>query len=161
MKSTPPPEKKLELSVVIPCLNEEETLPATLATIPRHIPGVEKIEILVIDDEPAIGSAIRRALGHEYEVRVATSAAEALRWVRAGERFDVIFCDLMMPHLTGVAFQAEVAARYPEILPRLAFLTGGAFAPGAETFLATTGHRCLDKPFTRATLLEAISAILG
>lgn len=40
----------VKLIVQIPCLNEEETLPATLATIPRHIPGVERIEILVIDD---------------------------------------------------------------------------------------------------------------
>jgi glycosyltransferase involved in cell wall biosynthesis len=40
----------VKLIVQIPCLNEEETLPATLATIPRHIPGVESVEILVIDD---------------------------------------------------------------------------------------------------------------
>ena len=39
-----------KLIVQIPCLNEEETLPATLATIPRHIPGIATIEILVIDD---------------------------------------------------------------------------------------------------------------
>jgi hypothetical protein len=40
----------VKLIVQIPCLNEEGTLPATLATIPRHIPGIESIEILVIDD---------------------------------------------------------------------------------------------------------------
>ena len=40
----------VKLIVQIPCLNEEETLPATLATIPRHIPGIDRIEILVIDD---------------------------------------------------------------------------------------------------------------
>lgn len=39
-----------KLIVQIPCLNEEETLPATLATIPRQIPGIASIEILVIDD---------------------------------------------------------------------------------------------------------------
>jgi glycosyltransferase involved in cell wall biosynthesis len=39
-----------KLIVQIPCLNEEGTLPATLATIPRHIPGIATIEILVIDD---------------------------------------------------------------------------------------------------------------
>ncbi len=40
----------MKLIIQIPCLNEEETLPATLATIPRAIPGIETIEILVIDD---------------------------------------------------------------------------------------------------------------
>lgn len=40
----------VKLIVQIPCLNEEETLPAALATIPRAIPGIDSIEILVIDD---------------------------------------------------------------------------------------------------------------
>lgn len=40
----------MKLIVQIPCLNEEETLPAALATIPRAIPGIDTIEILVIDD---------------------------------------------------------------------------------------------------------------
>lgn len=40
----------MKLLVQIPCLNEEETLPAALATIPRTIPGIDEIEILVIDD---------------------------------------------------------------------------------------------------------------
>lgn len=40
----------MRLVVQIPCLNEEETLPAVLATIPREIPGVDEIVILVVDD---------------------------------------------------------------------------------------------------------------
>lgn len=40
----------MKLIVQIPCLNEEQTLPAVLATIPRRIPGIDQIEILVIDD---------------------------------------------------------------------------------------------------------------
>jgi glycosyltransferase involved in cell wall biosynthesis len=38
------------LFVQIPCLNEEETLPLVLATIPREIPGIDEVHILVIDD---------------------------------------------------------------------------------------------------------------
>lgn len=40
----------MKLIVQIPCLNEEQTLPSVLATIPLHVPGVDEIEILVIDD---------------------------------------------------------------------------------------------------------------
>ncbi|HXV62963.1 MAG TPA: glycosyltransferase family 2 protein [Vicinamibacteria bacterium] len=40
----------MKLIVQIPCLNEAETLPATLAEIPRTIEGVDTVEILVIDD---------------------------------------------------------------------------------------------------------------
>jgi len=36
--------------VQIPCLNEEKTLPLVLETIPKKIPGVDEIIVLVIDD---------------------------------------------------------------------------------------------------------------
>jgi glycosyltransferase involved in cell wall biosynthesis len=40
----------VKLMVQIPCLNEEETLPATLRDIPREIEGIDEIEIVIIDD---------------------------------------------------------------------------------------------------------------
>ena len=40
----------MKLIVQIPCLNEEETLAATLIDIPRTLPGIDQVEILVIDD---------------------------------------------------------------------------------------------------------------
>ena len=35
---------------MIPCLNEESTLPLTLSTIPKKIKGIDSIEVLVIND---------------------------------------------------------------------------------------------------------------
>ena len=40
----------MKLVVQIPCLNEEMTLPLVLLSIPKRIPGVARIEVLVIDD---------------------------------------------------------------------------------------------------------------
>lgn len=40
----------MKVIVQIPCLNEEQTLPLVLGSIPRSIPGVDKVEILIIDD---------------------------------------------------------------------------------------------------------------
>ena len=40
----------MRLFVQVPCLNEEDTLPLVLSSIPRQIPGIDEIEILVIDD---------------------------------------------------------------------------------------------------------------
>jgi glycosyltransferase involved in cell wall biosynthesis len=40
----------MKLIIQIPCLNEADTLPATLADLPRQVPGVDVIETLVIDD---------------------------------------------------------------------------------------------------------------
>ncbi len=39
-----------KLIIQIPCLNEAETLPRTLADLPRRVPGVDLVEVLVIDD---------------------------------------------------------------------------------------------------------------
>ena len=40
----------MKLVVMIPCLNEEETLPQVLQELPRSIPGIDKIEVLIIND---------------------------------------------------------------------------------------------------------------
>jgi glycosyltransferase involved in cell wall biosynthesis len=40
----------MKLIIQIPCFNEEETLPVTLADLPREVPGFSTVEWLVIDD---------------------------------------------------------------------------------------------------------------
>ena len=40
----------MKLIIQIPCFNEEETLPVTLRDLPKEIPGIDEIEILIIDD---------------------------------------------------------------------------------------------------------------
>jgi glycosyltransferase involved in cell wall biosynthesis len=56
----------VKLIIQIPCLNEEATLPATIADLPRRIEGVDEIELLVIDD----GSSDRTVeVAREHGVR--------------------------------------------------------------------------------------------
>lgn len=40
----------MKLIIQIPCLNEAKTLPVTLADLPKNLPGIDEIEVLVIDD---------------------------------------------------------------------------------------------------------------
>lgn len=58
-----------KLIIQIPCFNEADNLPDTLAALPRHIPGVATIEYLVIDDGSRDGTAeIARNLGVHHIV---------------------------------------------------------------------------------------------
>ncbi|GJM45030.1 MAG: hypothetical protein DHS20C21_18720 [Gemmatimonadota bacterium] len=46
----------MKLVIQIPCLNEADTLPRTLADLPSRIPGFDEIEVIVIDDGSADGT---------------------------------------------------------------------------------------------------------
>ena len=60
----------MKLIVQIPCYNEEHTLPQTVADIPRDIEGIDKVEILIIDDGSTDRTIeVARSIGVEHIVR--------------------------------------------------------------------------------------------
>jgi glycosyltransferase involved in cell wall biosynthesis len=60
----------VKLVIQIPCFNEEETLPGTLADLPRHVAGVDVVEWLVIDDGSTDRTAdVARELGVDHVIR--------------------------------------------------------------------------------------------
>ena len=112
--------------------------------------------ILAIDDEPIVGTALRRVLGKDNEVVTETSARKGLDRIRAGEHFDLILCDLMMPDMTGVDFYNELRDFAPQRAAEIVFMTGGAFTPKARSFLETVTNERLEKPFDMATLKSLV-----
>jgi glycosyltransferase involved in cell wall biosynthesis len=71
MSPTSPAERRpRKLVIQIPCFNEEETLPETVADLPREVPGFDVVEWLVIDDGSVDRtSEVARGLGVDHVVR--------------------------------------------------------------------------------------------
>src|SRR3954464_10228019 len=61
----------MKLIIQIPCFNEEEQLPGTLADLPRELPGIDELEWLVVDDGSTDRTIeVARANGVHHIVRL-------------------------------------------------------------------------------------------
>jgi CheY-like chemotaxis protein len=117
--------------------------------------------VLVIDDEVIFANALRRLLSRDHTVSVVNDARAALDLVNAGESFDVILCDLMMPGLTGMALHQEISEREPELARRMIFLTGGAFTLESQAFLERMPDQWLEKPCDLEELRAKVKQVIG
>jgi two-component system NtrC family sensor kinase len=130
-------------------------------------PTAEELErlagrhVLVVEDEPALASAVSDALTDSgFVVDRAGDGEEALARVR--ERpYDLVICDLKMPRLDGRAFYRAIAATAPALAARLIFVTGDVVGTDAERFLEESGCPWLAKPFRLGDLLRAARDVLA
>jgi CheY-like chemotaxis protein len=103
--------------------------------------------VLVIDDDIRITSVLSRVLGDAHDVVAVNNAGDALLRLAAGERYDAIFCDLMMPEMTGMDLFEELRGYGLGLERDLVFITGGVFTERAQEFLARVQNVRLEKPF--------------
>jgi CheY-like chemotaxis protein len=120
--------------------------PSELGNAPMPEVEARGGRLLVIDDEPMILGALRRSLSTEYNVTCVGDGRKALERLRAGERYELILCDLMMPEMTGMDLFAELEKVAPEQASRMVFVSGGAFTPRAREFLERIPNARVEKP---------------
>jgi PAS domain S-box-containing protein len=143
--------------VVLPPASRAVGNPAAPAVV--HLPDSEaRRRVLIVDDDARIAGAIGCLLDDD-DVTILTDARTARDRVLAGERFDVILCDLMMPEMTGMELHEALAAAAPEQAARMLFLTGGAFTPSSRAFLERVPNECIEKPFDPAALRASVSRL--
>lgn len=118
--------------------------------------------ILIIDDDTAVLSALRRVLvGAGYEVVEASDAGRAL--VRfAGHPADLVITDIFMPGMDGIEFIMRVKEAFPAA--RVIAMSGGGFMHqdnvlGAAAMLGA--EAVLPKPFTPDEVLATVARALG
>jgi CheY-like chemotaxis protein len=119
---------------------------------------MRRLRILLVDDDAAFGKSMRFLLdGHDVIPK--ERAREALALIESGERYDAILCDLMMPDMNGIEFYNELARVSPEHLPRLIFVTGGAFTEQARVFLEANQNPYIEKPFHAEALISLLETL--
>ncbi len=117
--------------------------------------------VLVVEDEPALASAVKEAfVDAGFVVDRAGDGEEGLARV-AEHHYDLIVCDLKMPRIDGIRFYRAMTAATPALARRVIFVTGDVAGTDAERFLEESGCRWLSKPFRLAELLRAAREALA
>jgi two-component system, probable response regulator PhcQ len=112
-------------------------------------------QILLVDDEPEVISAIKEALFHEpYDIVGVGDPVEALRLL-GSKPFDVVVADEKMPNMGGAEFLAVVRRDFPATVRII--LTGHASVGSAVRAINEGAvYRYLQKPFPASALGEII-----
>ena len=114
---------------------------------------------MVVDDEPAVRDALRRALRLEgYDVALAADGAEALNQLADGAQPDALLLDVLMPGMDGL----EVCRRLRRSGSRLPvlMLTARAEVSDRVSGLDAGADDYLAKPFALQELLARLRALL-
>jgi CheY-like chemotaxis protein len=142
----------IELPIIAPPGAE----PVVVAEPTVTASGSRPLMMLVVDDEPAIRSAIVRyfaGLGHTVDAAATGAEAHALLESR---RYDALLLDVRMPDTSGDAIYRELIERDPAHAARVIFLTGDVQSDATQQFIDGTGRASVMKPFSFDELTRVV-----
>jgi PAS domain S-box-containing protein len=121
--------------------------------------------VLIIDDEDAVRSSMRRYFERQgWVVEEASDGSIGLaKLVTAHDdlTYQLIICDLRMPGLSGLEVHQWVSASRPDLLSRLVFVSGDTASPETAAFLASSSCPVLEKPFELSELAAVVARVRG
>jgi glycosyltransferase involved in cell wall biosynthesis len=128
----------MKLIVQIPCFNEAATLPATVAAIPRAVPGFDRVELLVIDDGSTDGTGqVARAVGVDHVLRLTHNQGLARAFSRGVAHAVGLGADVIVNTDADNQYRAEdVAALVRPITAGAADLVVGARPLNANPYFS-------------------------
>jgi len=116
--------------------------------------------ILLLEDDSGLVAVLKAFFEDEgYLVTHVANGVDGLKRVMANE-FNVILCDMLMPHLAGDMFYAAVERVKPHLCKRFIFMTGHQGDPKWDAFVRKIGGILLFKPFQLHVLSEAVRTVL-
>ena len=136
---------------------------ASQVTAPRPVssrppPALRDRRLLLVDDDVLVARSIVRLLS-EHQVEVVTSGKAALERLLADDcSFDLVFCDLMMPDMTGMDVFEKIQRERPWLAQRFVFISGGGVTDRCRHFIENHQQRVLSKPIDRQAIKVFLSA---
>jgi len=120
-------------------------------------PALAGKRILVVDDNATNRRVLSLQAGKwGMRTRDTASAGEALRWLDAGEAFDLAVLDMHMPEMNGLTLARGIKARNPK-LPMILFSSLGRREAGDTESLFTA---YLSKPLRQSQLFDTLAGLL-
>jgi CheY-like chemotaxis protein len=117
---------------------------------------VSRVRILVVDDNDLQRDVLEDILGSEgYEVRLASSGAEALAAARAAPP-DIVVLDLMLPDTDGATVLASLRSE-PSLAAMRVVVTTGLRSPSVRRLPGVDA--ALFKPFELRELLATLESV--
>jgi len=136
----------MKLIIQIPCFNEAEALPVTLAALPRAVPGCDRVEWLVIDDGSSDDtSAVAQRLGVDHVVRHASNRGLAAAFMTGLDRAIALGADIIV----NTDADNQYDARDIETLVRPIIAGEAEFVVGARPIDSTQHFSWLKKLLQR------------
>jgi two-component system, cell cycle sensor histidine kinase and response regulator CckA len=120
--------------------------------------SVGKLRILVIDDEPAVGRAMKRVL-RDHDVSMAISGTEGIEQIEQ-HTFDLVICDLVMHGVSGMEVYERVCASRPEMAERFSFITAGGLGDLARRFVEKVKRPLMEKPTSSEELKRLVKTLI-
>jgi PAS domain S-box-containing protein len=115
--------------------------------------------VLLVEDEGPLREVLAEFIvSAGMHVLTAKSGRDALDKIEAGEEFDVLLTDLMMPEIDGRTLALAARSRRPGL--HIIYMSGHTSDSLMHRELLPDGLMYLQKPFSRAELVKAVSAVL-
>lgn len=115
----------------------------------------QKYNVLFVDDEPRVTSALKAIFRREYNVLIANSGADALAILKKS-KVDVLVSDQRMPHMLGNELLAKVSKLYPQTMRIL--LTGFMDKKAiVDSINQGEVYRFINKPWRNDEMREVVA----
>jgi len=126
--------------------------------VKEPVTGIKRI--LLIEDEPSIGNACKRALTSEgHDVDIAINGHEALHMIEQ-KQYDLCLMDIRTPEMNGKETYKQLQKKHPPLASSAIFTTGDVLSEDTARFLKQTGRPFLPKPFSLKELKTMVREIL-